>query len=332
MLRAPTLQQSSQTAVRSDMMWTVTRFNEIPERPEGETATRMESAAQQAEAEQLLPELFARIEEFERHEETGYFEVEAGSTLAVDDLYLYPLKISGPARASIASAIDQLRTVRLVVEGGDMPWIALFSLLRSAIETAASGIWLLESDERDVRMRRLLHLEWNDIDDAEKMMGNFGGSLDPPRETREEWVRRPLTGRSSVGTLAEVAARITSTDKVRLAQRVVWETIARDGRPEGLILGLWQGFSGLIHGRPYPMRVILDREEIGYDPSTGSVQLILTTGARSLLATLRVVLDIVDVSVRLYGRRSVQWQALPQDTADFAAARRAPQGTQTPEP
>lgn len=303
-------------------------FNDIPERAAGDTATRMESAEQQAEAERLLPELFARIEEFERHEDAGYFEVEPGSTLWVDDEYLYPLKISGPARASITSAIDQLRTVRLVVEGGDMPWIALFSLLRSAIETAASGIWLLEQDDRDVRMRRLLHLEWGDIKAAEDMMGNLGSSIDPPRTTREEWIQRPLARRSTVGTLSEIRAHVTSTTKVKVAQQVVWTTIERDGRPEGLILALWQGFSGLIHGRPYAMKVILDREELGYDDATGTVQVLLTSGARSLLATLRVVLDLVDVAIRLYGRRTLRWQALPQDIADLAGAGYTPQGAE----
>lgn len=289
----------------------------IPERPAGESVTRQESAAKQEFAGKILAVQFERLREFENRDAAGYFNVDDGSPLAIDDLWAYPQRLSGTVRLSINAALDHLRTIRLLVEGDLVPWIAIFTLMRSAIETASIAIYLLEPNDRDTRLLRLLQQEWAEISDAEKMMANAGKAIDPPRPEREALVRRPLERRPTIGTLAAVKTKPTITDKITAAQRIVNTQIPHEGRPSGWVLSLWQGFSGLTHGRSYAAQVILDREELGYDPDTGAVDVHLTTGLSSIAGTLQVALDVVDTALRLFGTRKVNWQSTVDDLTDL---------------
>ncbi|MGW9185520.1 hypothetical protein [Agromyces sp. NPDC055661] len=300
--------------------------SEIPGRPEGATSTRRESAAQQTAAEALLPVLFERVKEFEGLDDRGLLIVESASSLAIDDQFAYPLRLASSTQLALGSAIDHLRTIRLVVESGAMPWVALFSMMRSALETAAITIWLLESDDRNVRLLRLMQSEWQEVGDGINMVQNLGFVPNPPRAVREGHVLRAHKQRPEAGTVRDVKRKITITSKITAAQSVVNGMIPRDGRAPGAILGLWQGFSGLTHARGYAMQVILDREELGYDPETGVVNLHVTTGATSLVGCLRVVLDVVDTAVRLFGKRRVHWQSNLQDAEDIARLRAGEDG------
>jgi len=290
----------------------------VPLRPDGESVTQMETPEQEAEALALLDGLLARISDFEERDRTGYFNVEARSALAIDDLWAYPLRMSGSASLAINAAIDHLRTIRLLIEAQSLPWIAIFTLMRSAIETAAIAIWLLQEDDRDARLWRLLQLEWGEIADVQKLMANLGRELSPSRERREELVLRPLARRPSIGSEADLRRRGPSiTEKIGLAQVTVNSCIPREGRPDRMVLALWQGMSGLTHGRSYAAQLLLDREELGYEPDTGAVDVRFTTGVRSLVGALRVAIDVVDVALRLFGARKVAWTSTAADLEDL---------------
>lgn len=294
---------------------------EFPERPEGQSATRRETEQQQAEAEALLSRLLETVTEYEGRSDRGYFEIEPDSTLYIDDAFAHPLKASAAARMAVVAAIDHLRTLRLLVERGDIPLLAIFTLLRSAIETASVAIWLLESDDRDTRLLRLLQGAWQEVRDASNMMASFGTDvMDPPREAREEHILRAHARRPRIGPESSFRSQPSITKKIERAQAIVSSTIERN-RLSSVVLGLWQGFSGITHGRSYAMQTILDREELAYDPATGVVDVHLTTGARSIVGSLSVTLDVVETALRLYGRRARAWTCQPEDVDDWEALR-----------
>ncbi|WP_426624285.1 hypothetical protein ACPPVW_17230 [Leifsonia sp. McL0607] len=82
-------------------------------RPEGFSATRTESAQDRQRNEALLDGLLGEIDQLTTRDADGYFDLEIGSALYLDDVAMYPLKASAPARISIRASIDLLMTSRV---------------------------------------------------------------------------------------------------------------------------------------------------------------------------------------------------------------------------
>jgi hypothetical protein len=282
-----------------------------PERPAGENTTRRESEDQRREAESLLPAMLERIDALGDLAERGYFEIEPDSSLELDNRVLRPLTMSASPQAGIISAIDHLRTVAIVVRAGTLPFVALFSLLRSAIETSCVAIYTLEDEARAVRAIRLLAAQYQEIADRVNSQQNLG---EPPvdRIAAEALIKRSLEGFPAAGSWEDVKTNPSITTKVKSASAHV-EAMTRAGRPETAILGMWQLFSGVTHARDYAIQTVLDREELGYNPETGRVDVHLTTGARSLLGSLKVTVDVVDTAVHFYGKRARTFTNQPED-------------------
>jgi hypothetical protein len=277
--------------------------NVQPERPKGDNATRRESAAQAQEAEALLVPMLAEIDRLVELSNQGYFKVDDDSSLGLDNRVLRPLTLSSSAQMGIVSAIDHLRTVAIIVRAGSLPYVALFSLLRSAIETSSVAIYLLEHDARAVRARRLLVAEYQEIADRVNSQANMG---EPPvdRPAAEALIRRSLAGFPAAGSWADVTKTTTPiTTKVKAASALV-EAFKQAGRPATAIVGMWQVFSGATHARGYAIQTVLERTEVGYDPETGIVDVLFTTGARSLLGSLKITVDVVETALHLYGKRA----------------------------
>lgn len=284
-----------------------------PDRPAGDNAMRRESEQQQEEAEKLLVLLLEEVDRLAELSDKGYFDVEHDSSLDLDNRVLRPLRMSSAAQMGIISAIDHLRTVGIVVRAGSMPYVALFSLLRSAIETSSVAIYLLEDDARVVRARRLLVAEYQEIADRVNSQANVG---EPPidRGPPEALVKRALDGFPAAGSWQDVTkTRTTITAKVQAASAQV-EALKNAGRPVTAVLGMWQLFSGVTHARGYAVQTVLDREELEYNPETGVVDVLFTTGARSLVGSLRITLDVVSTAVHFYGKRARSYTRQLEDT------------------
>lgn len=293
-------------------------------RPAGSSATRRESDQQRQLAEQMLPLILRRISEFTALSDQGYFEVQENSTLWLDDAAVRPLNMSAVARAGILSSIDHLRAIAIIVEAGTTPWVALFSLIRSAIETSAVTIYNLQPTPRKDRVLRLARGHCAEIADRERFRWNMGQDA-PDREASESLVRRGLGGFPSAGAWRDVTGpKGGGTDasistKVGVASAEVERTLQKGQRPTA-VLGTWQVFSGLTHARQYAHLAILDREELGYDVETGIVNAHLTTGTYTLAGSILIAIDVVDTAVRLYGVRARAHTNLPEDV-DFVGVR-----------
>ncbi|MGZ0712602.1 hypothetical protein ACWPKO_30115 (plasmid) [Coraliomargarita sp. W4R53] len=291
-------------------------------RPEGATANRRESVEQQAEAEAALPDLLRRIDDRHSLDVQAYFEREPLSTLAIDDAAIYPLQVSTAPHFAILSSIDHVKTVADIFRNGSLPMTAVGTLLRSALETSCSAIYFLAPPSRADRVLRALRDEYFQIADAESMTSDFDSGGIVNREGKEEMLSRALRGYTAAGTWEEVTGgRLVSiTAKIQFACPVV-EAHSHRGRQEYAVRGLWRGLSGITHGRQYAALAILDREELGYNESTGVVQTHMTFGVRSLVGCLAFVLDVVETAQKLWGQRSRSFTSLPED-AEFVAVLR----------
>jgi len=284
-----------------------------PPRPADDNATRRESDEEQKEASSFLTQVLERVDKLAQLSDEGYFDVENESSLGLDNRVLRPLGMSSSAQMGIVSAIDHLRTIAIVVRAKSLPYVALFSLLRSAIETSSVAIYLLEDDSRVVRAQRLLAAEYQEIKDREKSQRALGQPA-VDRNAAESLLRTALSGYPSAWTWGDVTkSHTTITTKVTAASAQV-EIFTRAGRTSTSIAGLWQLFSGVTHARSYAVQTVLDREEMGYNPETGVVDIYFTTGVRSLTSSLLITLDVVDAAIHMYGKRARAFTNQPEDT------------------
>ncbi|OJU57365.1 MAG: hypothetical protein BGO04_15025 [Microbacterium sp. 70-38] len=263
-----------------------------------------------------------RIDDLSNLDGQGYFEREPLSTLAIDDAAIYPLQVSTAPHFAILSSIDHLRTIADIVRSGTLPMTAVGTLLRSALETSCSAIYFLAPQSRADRVLRALRDEYFQIADAERMTADFDPDLTVNREGKEEMLGRALQGFSAAGSWANVTGGrpASITTKIQFACPVV-EAHSLRGRAEFAVRGLWRGLSGITHGRQYAALAILDREELGYDESTGVVQTHMTFGVRSLVSCLAIVLDVVETAQKLWGQRSRRFTNLPEDAELVAVLR-----------
>lgn len=280
----------------------------------------MESAQDQERNEGLLVGLLAEIDQLATRDANGYFDPEIGSALYLDDVAVYPLKVSAPARISILASIDLLMTIRDIARAGTIPMVGMAPLLRAALETACVAIYLLDPDRR-TRVTRALCEEYVDIEDHENAIADLQPAESVNRAGHEEFIRRAIGSVPHGPTWEEVVgARKSITRKIEVAEPAI-ERMSQGGRGAHTVRGYWRVFSGLTHGRQYAARMVLDREELGYDDQTGTVTAQLTFSSLALVGTLRVVLDAVQTAIKLYGQLGRQFTRTPEDTIFEATLR-----------
>ncbi len=120
----------------------------------------------------------------------------AGSAFELDDRAWWPFPLSSCAWSKLASAVDHLQAVRIMVDAGSLHPIATFTLTRSALLAASEALWLLGPEDRALRQSRGLwlaevadkeHLLWSK--EAAKGPGVIWPALAALRVTREAHLR-----------------------------------------------------------------------------------------------------------------------------------------------
>ena len=113
---------------------------------------------------------------------SGMWAPESGSDLARDDRAAHPYGVSHAAWAAISAAVSHLGCLRdsLFIQTGPAAFEARlhthgqFTLVRGALEDASRAVWLLEPDDREVRLMRRLQQEWAEVRDMEKVRQETG--------------------------------------------------------------------------------------------------------------------------------------------------------------
>ena len=177
---------------------------------------------------------------------SGAWNLEDGSDLAGDDRSTYPHELSLASWTAISAAVSHLGCLRDSLFVGANPGhvtarlhtYGQFTLVRGALENASRAVWLLESDDREVRLLRLLQQERQEARDMDKV--------------REE-AELP-SGKRVEARFAELAAlaRRANVDPNAIKQKADYTTIVRAAADTLLPEAPPQSSSGR-HVLPSPM-------------------------------------------------------------------------------
>ena len=86
-----------------------------------------------------------------------------------DDAAAHPYEISHAVHSALASAVEHLDALRVLVADAHVVHARTpFTLMRAALENSSTAVWLLGPSSRDERIVRRLRLAWADSRDVEK--------------------------------------------------------------------------------------------------------------------------------------------------------------------
>lgn len=169
------------------------------------------------------------------------------SSLAGDDKATDPYHLSHVVGMSLGVALDQLKALEnLIITARSVHPYGTFSLIRSAIENAATALWLLSPASRQERVTRRLQLLQQDAynqNKAHQAMPKVPVTLS--LEDRLKKIR-DVADRQGIGKLA----RFKVTDVVREVGNIRGFSIE----------GAWQITSGITHGQQWAILNLLSRD------------------------------------------------------------------------
>jgi hypothetical protein len=232
---------------------------------------RRESPEKEQELRKVLFTSFAQADALDAMFEG--FEVRPGTALAGDDAATPYESVSQHLRTYVGVALDNLKTVRLIIQDArTVPMSSHFGLLRNALEAVGVATWVVGPGPRDLRVLRSLQLSWEnrkDIYGLEATMQGTSGRLpaDDPIVLRLQEIRDarpPLRGVSLKPP--------TITNRLHAAQSFT----APYDFP---LLVAWKLTSGIAHGRRSAMYHLLDREVMSTDERGARVNMTSSFGA-----------------------------------------------------
>jgi hypothetical protein len=101
---------------------------------------------------------------------------EPGSALASDSSLSPHHNVSHAAWSSFVQAVDHLHALQaLIIEAHMLHTYAPFGLLRAGLDNAALSVWLLAPVDQKERLKRRLHLAYEDVRQSEAAHALLGG-------------------------------------------------------------------------------------------------------------------------------------------------------------
>jgi hypothetical protein len=241
------------------------------DQPEGEYAER--------EGMAHLQRQFARLDALSA-QGLKVDRVNDGSMLDRDDAATPYSPLTHLVGYMIGVAEDHLETVKTfvtVTEGG-VPLMALYTLIRSAVESSSYGLWLLAPQDRNERVLRTLRMTWSNRKDVESLAIRRGTS----DSDQLEHVRLRLT--QIKDEIPEL--RNTPLNKIPTMTDIIDEADMHPRLIEGAYPGIvvWKACSGIAHGNQAAGINMLERRQM--DPGDG-------TGAHYWMTTSVAVLALM---------------------------------------
>lgn len=185
--------------------------------------------------EQILTGMSAADTVLRRIEANNPYPVEPDSDLAGDRLQVPDLWVDTLATRRLKAAVDYLTGVRDLVISGTH-FYAPFALIRSALETSATVVWLLQPKERKTRLERLVGLHIHDTSNKKSAFAIV------PEEFRDPFDHQPGIDRM-VKDVGSPKRKCKFPDYTNVMKEV-------DDFPAvgGSMLLAWRVCSGMSHG------------------------------------------------------------------------------------
>jgi hypothetical protein len=206
-------------------------------------------------------------------------EVEPKSPLAGDARNSESLQVAHAAWAGIVHSIDHLHALRaLLIQAQVLNLGAPYTLARSAMENAATAVWLLEPAQRLERLRRRLKLAHHEAwEEGELHKLLPAKALKGKRSAQERMAAiRALAVQGGLDASA-VAGRFSYEKVIKAAAKT---TLREDDKPdpdklssEELAAVMWRLCSGFAHGRTWASMSWLERQVVRTEAGVHTLQL-----------------------------------------------------------
>lgn len=241
----------------------------------------------------ILRESFETIERVGK-ELDGWTTMDGTSRLAEDNAATSLYRpMSHDLHYLMSSARDHLDLINSLWGGGEMPPFAPFTLIRSALESCAYGIWIQSGGTLATRILRLLQLQWSqrlNVDRYTTAAGVHRPELtkwlsDVLNDTKDR--RGPLRERS-------IEALPSITDTLTVTEKSVNTARGMNG------LAAWRVGSGITHGNQHFASGLMDRRPTELaDGSEGSehtisifsLAIVLSPAATYFSSLMKVLMD-----------------------------------------
>jgi hypothetical protein len=225
-------------------------------------------------------------------------EPERGSRLAIADSLNSYDPCSNQVRNFVLVAVDNIRAVvNYVTQTGDLPMVALYSMIRSAVETSSYGLWFLAAGTKNKKGFFSLRLAYENNEDMRSMGRTFEASLaDKPDKVRKRLLE--LQQLNNDYRNHDLTRSVTTTDVVKQADKQVPDRLLMTG------LQVWKACSGVSHGNAAVIRQVLEHVPSGEETANG-MKFFLTSRYTFVAGFLQVAVENVEALIDMYRVQSV---------------------------
>jgi hypothetical protein len=206
-------------------------------------------------------------------------EVEPGSPLAGDARKSKSLQVAHAAWTGVVHSVDHLHALRaLLIQAQVLNLGAPYTLARSAMENAATTVWLLEPAQRPERLRRRLKLAHHEAWEEGKLHELLPAkALKGKRSAQQRMAAiRALAVQLGLDP-SDVAGHFSYERVIKAAAKT---TLSDDDKPdpdklspEELAAVMWRLCSAFAHGRTWPSMSWLERQVVRTEAGVHTLQL-----------------------------------------------------------
>lgn len=180
---------------------------------------------------------------------------EEGGPLSRLDALTTPFNTSELVASNLHVGIDNLRTFfRYLKTTNELPMLAHYGLIRSAVEATSYGLWVL-AGRQQAAASRTLRMARADQDNARQLFETLGVSAWDTSEM-QRLVRERHEALSGIES-TDLDKSVQATNTISAAEKHFGRRAAFTG------LHVWRATSGLTHGSPAAMVALLERAPDG---------------------------------------------------------------------
>ena len=242
----------------------------------------------------LMWTLFDELEEMTRRSNVGtlFAPVEPGSRMARDDIRTQPYRVSHCIQSLLNNAIEHATSLAALVRtAGLMPGGPPFTLSRAAVESAATGYWLLEPAEQKERIRRHLIHQSQDRFDLETVSRMTADRTGEPIPTEVQDRKAYITDVREAHSLPTLPRQLKASEVIKEVDKVISSTTHFEL--------YWRTASGFGHGRPWArMHVLIKSEVMRISDDIARVQ--FSTNPGRVLWCVAAAHELIDRTLNLY--------------------------------
>jgi hypothetical protein len=237
---------------------------------------------------QLLLKSLSAVED---KRETGGYDIEPGSDLDLDHQRMKGLLVGHSVERSLHHSLDCLWGLnQLLVVNGPQHY-APYVLIRGALESAATAVWLLTPEDRTARLQRRVALEVDNSKEASRAM-SAAGRADEDRTEQHK---------SGMNTLLRDAGLILKNCQWKGYSAVVREIDTAPASRQSVELA-WRACSGMSHGKLWSFQVFA-AESNRRITDDGSLQAEFSPSYHGLASVLDVAVQTVHRADVLFDER-----------------------------